>query len=78
VQDQEEILTPSDPRHRWNRGGKSGGDPIVSVSLKVDAPGAQKGAGEEIVRVLEHWVKTPAFKAPVLDAVREAESRRIG
>lgn len=78
VQDQEEILTPSDPRHRWNGGAASRGDTIVSVSLKVDARGAQQGAGEEIVNLLSQWVKTPAFKNPVIEAVRESESRRFG
>lgn len=48
----------------------------VTISLNIDARGAEKGSGEEIARTLRAFVETPQFRMRVVDAMRDARSRR--
>lgn len=70
IRDDESVLTPAQMRALGSRG-----ETKVSVALNIDARGAQSGSGEEIVKVLRAWVKSDAFKAPVIEAVAEGRSR---
>lgn len=53
-----------------------GGATTVAPVFNIDARGAQKGAGEEIVSALKAFVDTPMFKRKVVAIGRDAQSRR--
>jgi tape measure domain-containing protein len=53
--------------------GRMGG---ISISVNVDARGAEKGAGSEIAQHLTQFVQSPQFRARVVEAVNDGFSRR--
>jgi hypothetical protein len=74
------ALSPASSPFSNNRelagAGPAGGGVVFNVE-NIDAKGAQKGVGEEIVGALTRFVDTPLFKQKSMAAVREGQSRRV-
>ena len=67
-----ELSGPNGPVSEMT--GPAGGN-VVNIET-LDARGAQKGVGEEIVGALTKFVDTPLFKQKSIIAIREGQSRR--